>query len=80
MKSELILSYLGPGGYIQWKEVDFSMMSCKAAAPDLSTSNVKELMRWMYEFPLKKFTSFEYHPIFFLFLEQYATGLYPNMP
>ncbi|KAF7894318.1 hypothetical protein EAF00_007832 [Botryotinia globosa] len=55
-----VLTLLRPGGYIQWKEVDFGMMACKAATPDLSTSNLKELMRWMYEVPLKKFTSFEW--------------------
>ncbi|THV51599.1 hypothetical protein BGAL_0105g00130 [Botrytis galanthina] len=43
-----VLTLLRPGGYIQWKEVDFSMMACKAATPDLSTSNLKELMRWMW--------------------------------
>ncbi|KAF7885423.1 uncharacterized protein EAF02_003932 [Botrytis sinoallii] len=55
-----VLTLLRPGGYIQWKEVDFSMMACKAATPELSTSNLKELTRWMYEVPLKKFTSFEW--------------------
>ncbi|KAF5867778.1 putative umta methyltransferase family protein [Botrytis fragariae] len=55
-----VLTLLKPGGYIQWKEVDFSMMACKAATPDLSTSHLEELMRWMYEVPLKKFTSFEW--------------------
>ncbi|TGO62885.1 hypothetical protein BOTNAR_0107g00090 [Botryotinia narcissicola] len=42
-----VLTLLRPGGYIQWKEVDFSMMACKAATPDLSTSNLKELVRWI---------------------------------
>ncbi|KAF7917597.1 hypothetical protein EAE99_009263 [Botrytis elliptica] len=55
-----VLTLLRPGGYIQWKEVDFSMMACKAATPDSSTSNLEELTRWMYEVPLKKFTSFEW--------------------
>ncbi|TGO21545.1 hypothetical protein BPAE_0214g00160 [Botrytis paeoniae] len=43
-----VLTLLRPGGYIQWKEVDFSMIACKAATPDLSTSHLKELMRWMW--------------------------------
>ncbi|TGO49783.1 hypothetical protein BCON_0200g00120 [Botryotinia convoluta] len=55
-----VLTLLKPGGYIQWKEADFSMMGCTAATPDLSTSNLKELIRWMYEVPLKKFSSFEW--------------------
>ncbi|TGO77954.1 hypothetical protein BELL_0084g00080 [Botrytis elliptica] len=43
-----VLTLLRPGGYIQWKEVDFSMMACKAATPDSSTSNLEELTRWMW--------------------------------
>ncbi|KAF7896625.1 uncharacterized protein EAF01_009028 [Botrytis porri] len=55
-----VLTLLKPGGYIQWKEVDFSMLGCTAATPDLSTNNLKELTRWIYEVPLKKFSSFEW--------------------
>ncbi|KAF7925381.1 uncharacterized protein EAE97_010462 [Botrytis byssoidea] len=71
-----VLTLLRPGGYIQWKEVDFSMMACKAATPDLSTSNLKELVRWMYEVPLKKFTSFEWiRQLSFIFQERGITVL-----
>ncbi|KAF7959350.1 hypothetical protein EAE96_000970 [Botrytis aclada] len=40
-----VLTLLKPGGYIQWKEVDFSTMGCTAATPELSTNNLKELTR-----------------------------------
>ncbi|ATZ51101.1 hypothetical protein BCIN_06g05350 [Botrytis cinerea B05.10] len=55
-----VLTLLRPGGYIQWKEVDFSMMTCTAATPHLSTDNLKGLIKWMYEAPLKGFSSFEW--------------------
>ncbi|RAL66850.1 hypothetical protein DID88_007633 [Monilinia fructigena] len=55
-----LLKLLKPGGYIQWKEVDFSEIYCTASSPDIPTDDLQRMRRWIYEVPLKKFPDFKW--------------------
>ncbi|ESZ91011.1 hypothetical protein SBOR_8615 [Sclerotinia borealis F-4128] len=55
-----LLTLLKPGGYIQWKEVDFSMMHITSYNPGISTCELSKLKQWIYEVPLKKYPDFDW--------------------
>lgn len=57
---ENLLTLLKPGGYVQWKENDFSEMCCTSTSPDISTNDLNSLKKWVYEVPLKRFPNFEW--------------------
>ncbi|KAF7871876.1 hypothetical protein EAF04_003983 [Stromatinia cepivora] len=55
-----LLTLLKPGGYIQWKENDFSEIYCTSTSPDISANDLKNLRKWVYEVPLKRFPNFKW--------------------
>ncbi|CAD6445869.1 d765ac0a-58c1-485a-8da0-e412675a045b [Sclerotinia trifoliorum] len=55
-----LLTLLKPGGYIQWKENDFSEIYCTSTSADISTNELNNLKKWVYEVPLKGFPNFEW--------------------
>ncbi|KAJ8059161.1 hypothetical protein OCU04_012135 [Sclerotinia nivalis] len=55
-----LLTLLKPGGYIQWKENDFSAIYCTSTSPDISTNDLNNLRKWVYEVPLKRFPNFQW--------------------